>query len=100
MIENFIYTYEEWSEMLNNTYWGDKINHPSIEGTEAYRIATNEGIKIEGGEKLLSNVQYVFRWNLKRTKLIPLRVSMHPKTMANIAKGSNKYGSGAILAEV
>jgi hypothetical protein len=99
-IHDFIYDYEVWQNMLDGAYWGDKINHPSVEGPTAFELANKEGIKIVGGEKLLPNVYYVFRWNLKRTQLIPARVSMHPKTYANIAKGSRRYGSGAILSEI
>lgn len=97
-INDFVVTYDYWYKARDLIYWGDDIDHLSVEGSYAEKLAKKGGIEIVG--KLLPDVYYIFRLNKKGTKLIPLRVSMHPKTSYNIEKGSKKYGSMSILNEV
>ena len=60
--------------------------------------AKDDGLTI-GGPALLAECKYVFRVAMSGN-LVPLRVTMHPKTAANLYKGSRLFGSAAILAEL
>lgn len=70
-----------------------------IDGGDAERQAKYKfkKYKIEG--KLLKGVNYIFRWSYDHKVLVPYRVSMHPKTAANLQRGSERYGFGRILRE-
>ena len=48
---------------------------------------------------LISECGYMFRKTLSG-RYIALRMTMHPKTIANYKKGSRKYGSGSIMNEM
>ncbi len=100
-LKDFIVSFEEWSNANFNRTWGNKVPK-AIRGDVAFQKSRNSHGKyiIEGGEKLLSQCYYIFRYSKDGSKLIPLRVSMHPKTYANISKGSMRYGSQHIYAEV
>ena len=97
-IKNYIYSFEEFESIKDSAYWGEPKTFSAVSGDEAARLAANEHIPILG--KLIGNCQYVFRYNLKKSGLVPLRVSMHPKTMENIKKGSNRYGTDHIKKEL
>lgn len=93
-----ILNYETACKIMDNVYWGDSIDVESMNGAEATRLIAEKGWKLAG--PLRSDCEYVFRWNKAGTYLVAIRVTMHPKTAANIAKGSRRYGSLAIANEM
>lgn len=98
-ISEAIYPYEEFISISNRAYWGEDLdNIKAIDGAVAMVQATKDNVPITG--TLQEGVLYIFRWTQKHDKLVPYHVSMKPKTAANIEKGSNRYGSGAIMAEL
>ena len=96
-----IVDYNTWYTIRDNVYWGNDVPNDikPIWGDEAIKAAEEDGVII-GGAGLLAECQYVFRIGLGSGKLIPLRVTMHPKTAANIVKGSRRFGSSSIYAEI
>lgn len=96
-LEKATYPYEEWRSIKEHAYWGESKHFTAISGADAKAEAANAGITIN--DKLIDSCLYVFRWNAARTHIIAARVSMHPKTAANIARGSRKYGISHILTE-
>lgn len=101
-LSSAIYNYETARKIFDKTTWGDDVELPGepvcIDGAIAEAQAAKDHVEIAG--KLQAGVGYIFRWNKTQTRLIPYHVTMLPKTAANIAKGSNRYGSGAIHAEL
>ena len=97
-LKRAIYPFEGYQKNLENAHWGEPRNFASCTGEQAIRGAKDLGITISG--KLIPDARYIFRYSKNGDKLIPGRVSMHPKTMENLKKGSNKYGYGHIMAEI
>ena len=95
---NAIYVFDDFQKIVNGNRFGEDQNDFAITGKEAAQEAAKLNIEISG--KLIPECFYVFRYSLNRDKLIPARVSMHPKTLENILKGSKKYGSAHILSEL
>lgn len=97
-IEKTIYSYETTNKIYNKIYWGDDLNENyfAIDGENAKK--NKKYYNIEGN--LSDGVLYIFRWNLKKTKLIPYHVSMKKKTCENIMKGSKKFGTMSIIQEL
>ena len=101
-LKNYVVSFEDWNKANLNRNWGGEIPNKAIRGDIAYQKSRNSKgkYKIAGGEKLLKECYYIFRYSKDGTKLIPLRVSMHPKTQSNIEKGSIRYGSLSIIREL
>ena len=79
--------------------WETKDNNIHIiDGAVAMREAEKAHLKICG--TLQDGVGYIFRFTKETNKLFPYHMSMLPKTAANIEKGSTRYGSGSIYAEL
>jgi hypothetical protein len=97
-INDCIYNYDDFYKIANCISMGDDAHYNAIYGDEAEMEAVRAGYNISG--YLLPECLYIFRWTRDRSKLIPARVSMHPKTAANIMRGSRKYGIGHIQAEI
>jgi len=94
-----IYPFEVFRKISDLAYWGEDLDHiTAIDGELAEKVAAKDNVQISGS--LTSGVLYIFHWNKAGTKLVPLHVSMKPKTAANIENGSRRYGSGAILNEL
>ena len=101
ILNNAIYPFDKFVEISNKAYWGEDLDDvKAIDGALAQKIAAKDNVIIATNGNLLEGVLYVFRWTKATDKLVPLRVSMHPKTIANITNGSNRYGSGSIIAEL
>ncbi len=100
-IEKAIVPFEEFNEIAEKRYWGDDPQNDffAIDGEDAMTQAKKTGIMDLKTYKLSPGVFYVFRWNLKKTKIIPQHVTMLRKTYENIIKGSERYGSTKIVRE-
>ena len=98
-IAEAVYPFEIFTEISDKAYWGEDLDYiKAIDGAVAEADAIRENVKITG--PLTEGVMYIFRWTLKHDKLVPYHVTMKPKTAANIEKGSAKYGSSSIIAEL
>lgn len=98
-LSNAIYPYEQFIAISDRAYWGENLNDiKAIDGATAMAQAAKDNVPITG--ILQEGVLYVFRWTQKGDKLVPCHVSMKPKTAANLEKGSARYGSGTIIAEL
>lgn len=97
-INNYIVDFETFNKVKNNVNFGEKIGLATVRGDIAMELAMAEGLKIN--DRLLKECDYIFRFNKKGTHLCALRVSMHPKTIANLEKGSKRFGSLSILNEL
>lgn len=103
-IWNAIYSFARAENIYSRQTWGgdetwennDIVN--IIDGALATKQAKDAHIKLGGTYQ--SGVGYVFRWNKDQTRLIGCHMTMLPKTAANLERGSNRYGSGAIYAEL
>lgn len=98
-----IYSYNQTEEIYSRQYWGgdetwEKDIIHIIDGALAVKQAQDANIKLGGTYQ--AGVGYIFHWNRAQTRLIGYHVTMLPKTAANIERGSNRYGSGAIRAEL
>ena len=99
-----IYSFARAENLYGRAYWGgdeswdkkDIVN--IIDGALATEQAKNAHIKLGGTYQ--AGVGYIFRWNKNQTRLQGYHMTMLPKTAANIERGSNRYGSGAIRAEL
>lgn len=96
-IMNYVVNFDEWNAAVEGNMWGGKVPQ-GIDGAEAVASANEQGLTIAG--ILNEGVRYVFRWDVPHTKLIPARVSMSLKTMANLERGSRRYGHLHILAQL
>lgn len=93
----YVYSKEEYDKHGNENFWGEPRRFAAVSGYEAKQLANAANLKI-GGE-LIDECLYIFRQS-RTGRLVTKRVSMHPKTMANIVKGSQKYGSLHIVNEL
>lgn len=103
-LQKAIYAYKEAIDIKNRTYWGDDYssNVFAISGYDAkhqWRRLAKIHKRIKGKtftlkceEYLIDSCLYVFRFSKNGETLIPYRVSMHPKTIANYEKGHRLYG--------
>lgn len=84
--------------------WDTRDNDVKIiDGAVAMKKAEELHLKIcgcENGNQLHEGVGYIFRFTKDSNKLYPFHMTMLPKTSANLKRGSNRYGSGAIRAEL
>lgn len=99
-IQEAIYPFEKAREISERSYWGEDLNDPCIDGALAMKQAAERNMVISTGNTLQKGVGYIFHFNKAGTKLQPYHVTMLPKTAANIEKGSQKYGSLSISAEL
>lgn len=94
-----IVSFDDWNTLRDGLYGGESLDNTNpIWGDEAMEAAKADGLTISGAP-LLAECKYVFRIALSG-KLVPLRTTMHPKTMANLYKGSRAFGSTAIYNEL
>lgn len=107
VFEESIYSYEEFNMIRDAETFGDDVKFPNntviaINGGEFNKQVLSGIIPIEKlsvKDPLNPEIWYVFRKTLAG-KYLPLHVSMRPKTAANIARGSERYGSASIDREV
>lgn len=99
-IQNAIYPFEQARAIADRSYWGEDLQAVCIDGSLAEKQAEEQNIVIAGNGKLQEGVGYIFHYNKAGNKLIPYHVTMLPKTAANIEKGSRRYGSLSIIAEL
>ncbi len=97
-LEQYIYNEEEYWKNKTHSDWGEENKFPSIDGKRATALCKSLEIPVNG--IMLDNCSYIFMWSKDNKRLNVARVSMHPKTAANIAAGSARYGSGRILREI
>ena len=98
-IMDAVYPYEQARRIFDKIYWGDSPeDFNAIAGDIAAEQAEEMNISISG--KLNADTMYIFRWNAAKTRLVPYHVSMKPKTLANITKGSMRFGTLSIIAEL
>lgn len=101
------YDYDAWCHVRDAQTFCEDVNLP--DNTVTAILGGTVNMMIQFGELDLSDVSftspltnsvfYIFRKALSG-KLVPLHVSMMPKTSANLERGSRKYGSMKIDAEV
>lgn len=94
----YVYSKDEYDKHSNENFWGEPRRFAAVSGYEAKQLTNAAHLKI-GGENLIDECLYIFRQS-KSGHLVPKRVSMHPKTMANVYKGSQNYGSFHIRNEL
>lgn len=84
--------YGDFQKIGNLVYWGEEVPKEvtPMWGDDAERAAELANIRLGG--KLLAECKYIFRWSRDHKTLVPRRVSMSPKTWANIYKGHRRYG--------
>lgn len=107
LFEEAVYSYDEFNMIRDAETFGDDVSFPNntvtaINGGEFNQQVLNGIIPIENlstRDPLNPAIMYVFRKTLAG-KYLPLHVSMRPKTAANLAKGSERYGSASIDREV
>ena len=93
----YVYSSNEIHTHSGEIYWGKARSFPAISGSQAMQLANAAHVTING--KLIDDCLYIFR-QAKKGGLVPYRVSMHPKTRANIEKGSRRYGALSIINEL
>lgn len=94
---------KDWilDNFIDIEHYLDPEQYHTIYGCEAKeQFKKSRYYKLESG-KLTDTTRYIFYRSKKdKHKLIPIRVSMSPKTAANIERGSARYGSGHIINEL
>lgn len=90
--------YEDAQDIAWKRNWGEDpvSNINFIEGRQAEEQAAELGIILTG--KLSEGVGYIFHKTLNG-KLTPHHVTMRAKTIANLERGSRKYGTAKIMRE-
>lgn len=91
------YDYETFNRLKDGAIWGETLTCHVMNGKAAREYFNkkykpyNKNYKLMHGKTLLEECLYIFRWDRTHTKLIPARVSMHPKTIANYDRGSQRF---------
>ena len=92
-LEDAVYDYNDFKEIQNCCCF-DSGNK-----TVKVIMGTDVPTEIKKEVQIIDNCGYIFRKTLKGGYQA-LRMTMHPKTAANIMKGSSRYGSMSILREI
>ena len=71
----------------------------AIDGEMARTEMKKLGVDCKCKEHLSESCLYVFRKTLNTDRIVPYRVTMHPKTAANYYRGSKNYGELKILKD-
>lgn len=106
-IDKATYSYDDFNAIRYAETAGNDVSFPNnsvtaISGADVNAQIADGTIDIADcafKEPLHKSVYYVFRKTLGG-KYFPLHVSMMPKTMANLLKGSKRFGSMAISRDV
>lgn len=88
-------------ETFQSLDWMSTAERPKeilvITGDDARHQMSFLGVKTSN---LIDDCLYVFRYSRDEKKLVPKRMSMHPKTYANYSKGWKRFGAESILREL
>lgn len=108
-INEATYSYEDFLAVNNGKTFCDDLNGKAfpnntvtgiLGATVLYQISTGD---INIGDlcctEYVEDCFYIFR-KTQSGRLLPLRISIHPKTVANLNKMSRKFGTQSILNEV
>ena len=101
-----VYDYEKFTAIKDAQDLGGDLNFDNNEikaiSGEEYNTQIIKGIipidKIVTKDTLNPDMLYIFRRTLSG-KFVPLHVTMRPKTVENLLKGSSRYGSISIDRE-